>query len=196
MTRAEQRSRRAGWAAMALILGLFLVNGSSVARGCNELRPLHAGELAPAFELRSVDGQGALAGKISLSSMRGKVIVLDFWATWCGPCRASMPVLNELARTYKGRGLVVLSVNTEGPGMARAAREMANELAPATTLASDHGPVSALYQVTTIPHMLVIDREGRVRWVHRGFTSASRFSSKQSVSQSCFSRTWWAKKSY
>jgi thiol-disulfide isomerase/thioredoxin len=173
----DLRSRRAGWAVLALIVGLLAVNGTSVGRGCNSLRPLRAGELAPDFEVRSVDAEGRLGGKFSLSSMHGKVIIVDFWATWCGPCRASMPVLDEVARTYKGQDLVVLSLNTEGPRMARAAREMANELAPSTILASDHGPVSALYKVTTIPHMLVIDREGRVRWVHRGFTSPARLRS-------------------
>ncbi len=177
MARGELRSRRAGWAIAALILALLAINGRSVGQGCSELRPLHAGELAPDFEVRSVDAEGKLANPLSLSSLRGKVVVLDFWATWCGPCRASMPVLDEIARKYEDQGLVVLSVNTEGPRLARAAREMANELAPATTLTSDHGPVSALYHVTTIPHMLVIDREGRVRWVHRGFTSASRLRS-------------------
>ena len=84
-----------------------------------------------------------------------------------------MPVLEAIASRYKDQGLVVLSLNTEGERLARKARTMADELSPSVTLASDNGPVSQLYKVTTIPHMLVIDREGRVRWVHRGFVSAS-----------------------
>ncbi len=173
MKTPELRARRAGWAVLAMTLLLLGVNGVKLGRGCGELRPLHAGELAPDFEVRSVTEGGELGSALTLSSLRGKVVVLDFWATWCGPCRASMPVLNELASTYKDQGLVVLSLNTEGPRLARAARKMANELAPNTKLASDHGPVSALYKVTTIPHMLVIDREGQVRWVHRGFGTAA-----------------------
>ena len=168
----ELRSRRAGLVVVALVLGVLGFNGSSVARGCGELRPLHAGEPAPDFEVQSIQADGRLGSRFSLSSLRGQVVVLDFWATWCGPCRASMPVLNQIAQAHQDQGLVVLSLNTEGPRLAPAARKMADELSPGVKLASDNGPVSLLYKVTTIPHMLVIDREGEVRWVHRGFTSA------------------------
>jgi thiol-disulfide isomerase/thioredoxin len=167
------RSRRAGLVVVALAAVLLGINGISVGKGCGELRPLHAGELAPDFEVARISANGQLGPKFTLHSLRGQVVVLDFWATWCGPCRASMPVLGELAETYKDRGLVVLSLNTEGPRLALAARKMADELSPQVMLASDNGPVSQLYSVTTIPHMLVIDREGRVSWVHRGFSGAS-----------------------
>ncbi len=170
---AEIRSRRAGLVVVALATVLLGVNGSSVGQGCRELRPVHEGEIAPDFEVQSILANGELGQTFSLRSLRGKVVILDFWATWCGPCRASMPVLGELAKTYKEQGLVVLSLNTEGWRLATAARKMADELSPHVKLASDNGPVSELYNVNTIPHMLVIDREGRVRWVHRGFNSAS-----------------------
>ena len=130
--------------------------------------------MAPDFEVASVNARGGLGPKLSLSSFRGQVVLLDFWATWCGPCRSSMPVLEDLATTYKDQGLVVLSINTEGSGKAGEARSMAKALAPSVRLMSDNGQVSALYKVTTIPHMLVVDREGRVHWVHRGFVSVGR----------------------
>jgi thiol-disulfide isomerase/thioredoxin len=158
---------------VAIATALLGLNGSSVAKGCGALRPLHEGEIAPDFEVRSIAANGELGPSFTLQSLRGQVVILDFWATWCGPCRASMPVLGELADTYKDEGVIVLSLNTEGKRLAPAARKMADELSPQVQLASDNGPVSQLYKVTTIPHMLVINREGRVSWVHRGFTSAS-----------------------
>ena len=84
-----------------------------------------------------------------------------------------MPVLEEIATLYGDKGVRVLSVNTEGFGLARAARAMVEQLSPSALLVSDDGSASRLYNVSTIPHMLVIDRQGTVRWVKRGFGSAS-----------------------
>jgi thiol-disulfide isomerase/thioredoxin len=169
----QARARRAGLGVIALGLIVLGLNAISVGKGCNSLRPLHAGEAAPDFEVQSINERGEMGPRFRLSSLQGQVVILDFWATWCGPCRASMPVLEELASRYKDQGLVVLSLNTEGPRLAHDARKMADELSPSVKLLSDNGPVSQLYKVTTIPHMLVIDRAGRVRWVHRGFVSAA-----------------------
>lgn len=171
--RAEHDSRRVGLGVIGLAALLLVINGFSAGKDCSSLRPVHAGEMAPDFKVASVDARGALGPAISLSSLRGKVVILDFWATWCSPCRASMPVLEDMATTYKDQGLVVLSLNTEGAESARAARSMVDELAPSVKLMSDNGRVSLLYKVTTIPHMLVIDREGQVQWVHRGFVGSS-----------------------
>jgi thiol-disulfide isomerase/thioredoxin len=170
----EKRSRRAGWGVVGLAALVLAFNGRSAVQNCSTLRPVHAGEMAPDFQVAAIDARGALGPTRSLSSFRGQVVVLDFWATWCGPCRASMPVLEDMARKYGDQGLVVLSLNTEGSEVAPAARAMADDLSPSVELMSDNGAVSALYKVTTIPHMLVIDREGQVQWVHRGFVNASR----------------------
>jgi thiol-disulfide isomerase/thioredoxin len=120
-----------------------------------------------------IDALGRPGEVISLASLKGQVVLLDFWATWCGPCQESMPVVEEMARKYSDRGFTVLSLNTEGPGTAAAARRMTQRLAPSVLLATDSGAASSVFNVTTIPHMLVIDREGIVRLVHRGLRSAS-----------------------
>ena len=166
------RSIRAGWIVLAITGALLAVNGGAAIRDCQSLRPVHEGEEAPNFSVPTIDARGQLGPDFSLSASRGEVIVLDFWATWCGPCKASMPVLEDIAESYADRGVRVISINTEGAGAAQRARRMANQLAPSLELVSDTGVASALYKVNTIPHMLIIDREGTVRWVHRGMGSA------------------------
>ncbi len=167
------RSVRAGWAVFALFAALLAVNGGAAFRDCQQLRPVHEGEPAPEFVLPSITAKGTLGTPFALSSAKGDVVVLDFWATWCGPCKASMPVLERVAKKYADRGVRVISVNTEGGGAAARARKMANRLAPSLELLSDTGVASALYKVNTIPHMLIIDREGTVRWVQRGMGSSA-----------------------
>ncbi len=156
---------------MALIL--LGLNTWSASKDWSSLRPVHEGQLAPDFSLPRINADGSLGAPLALSSLEGSVVIIDFWATWCGPCASAMPVLEEVAGQYKDRGVLVLSVNTEGSSEARAARSMANRLAPSLLLVSDSGLASRLYKVTTIPHMLVLDREGRVQWVTRGFGTAS-----------------------
>ena len=162
------RERGVGWAIVFAIALLFAKSAADVASSWNTLKPLEAGRVAPPFELPRIAADGTLsADLVSLESLRGHVVVLDFWATWCAPCRASMPLLEEVAARYPE--LRVLSINVEGEERAAAAKEMADELAASLTLISDSGEVAGRYGVTTIPHLVVIDRDGTVRWAQRGF---------------------------
>ncbi|MCP4443731.1 MAG: TlpA family protein disulfide reductase [Myxococcales bacterium] len=167
----ETRSLRAGWAIFAILGALLLINGGAAVEDCQSLRPVHEGEEAPEFSAPRIKANGSLGREFSISETRGQVVVIDFWATWCGPCEASMPVLEGIATAYGDRGVRVISVNTEGPGAAQRARRMTDRLAPSVELLSDTGVASALYKVNTIPHMLIVDRAGTVRWVHRGLGS-------------------------
>jgi cytochrome c biogenesis protein CcmG, thiol:disulfide interchange protein DsbE len=170
---ALARSRRAGWAALALFALLLAINAASIARGWQALRPMSPGDPAPEFALPRIGAGGEVGPEqVSLSSFRGRVVVIDFWATWCGPCLESMPVIERVVLGYRERGVGLLSVNTEGVEVAGKARRMADSLSPSAELVSDEGRVGDLYQVSTIPHLVVVDREGRVRLVHRGFSGA------------------------
>lgn len=169
----EKRSIRAGWAVAAIIGALLVLNGGAALEDCQSLRPVHEGEEAPNFSVPRINEQGRLAADFTLSETRGQVVILDFWATWCGPCKASMPVLEDIATTYADQGVRVISVNTEGAGAAQRARRMVDRLAPSVELLSDTGVAASLYKVHTIPHMLILDRQGTVRWVHGGMGTAA-----------------------
>jgi thiol-disulfide isomerase/thioredoxin len=158
---------RAGAALLALVLAGTLIQAAWLARHVDTMRPMTDGDPAPAFALHAIDKGGAPGAEVSLAQYRGKVVVIDFWATWCGPCIRSMPKLESLARRYAGE-LVVIAVNLDD---AAKARSMFDESGYRITLVADDGQVSVRYGVSTIPHTVVIDREGIVRIVYRGGSS-------------------------
>ena len=117
---------------------------------------------APAFEGTVISG----GGKAKLAELTGKVIVLDFWATWCGPCRMTMPKLNEWQRTYGDRGLVIVGLSSEDePDI----KEFLKTTPLDYTIAHDADAKAArAYNVTALPMLLVIDKTGMIRHVTLG----------------------------
>jgi peroxiredoxin len=116
------------------------------------------GQPAPDFE-PSVQAGPKLAGK--LSSLRGKVVLLDFFATWCGPCREAMPHLEHLHETYGSKGLKVIGISSESKKVVAAAAQRFNLK---YTLAADEGEsVTGRYRVFALPTMVLIDKKGIVR---------------------------------
>jgi len=98
---------------------------------------------------------------VTLSKLRGKVVLLDFWATWCGPCRIEMPRVEKLHQEFKGKGLIVLGVNLrEAPERARAF--MKKNGYTFGSLLDAKAEVADRYQVDGIPTLLVIDRKGQI----------------------------------
>lgn len=121
------------------------------------------GSLAPDFTLRSVDGPN-----LRLGEQRGQVVLVNFWATWCGPCREEMPQLNRLYDKYKGAGLVMLGVNVdEDPAKAAAVAAKLGVRFP--VLLDSTKQVSGRYDLTAMPSTVLIDRDGKVRFLHKGF---------------------------
>lgn len=162
------RARRAGLAVVALALVGTIVQVVWIARNLEVLRPMTDGDAAPAFALPSIGPRGALGAPVALEGTRGKVTVIDFWATWCGPCLRAMPALDALARRYPD-DLAVIAINLDDAAEARA---LFDERGYRMTLVLDDGHTSERYGVTTIPHSVVLDRTGVVRLVHRGGGSA------------------------
>lgn len=122
--------------------------------------------LAPNFSLKALDGQ-----EIILSQLKGKVVLLDFWATWCGPCRESIPHLVQLYKTYRESGLelIGLSVDKGDPAIVRNfAKSM--DIPYPVVIASEE--IVRNYSVTAIPTTFLIDKEGKIRERIPGFSTA------------------------
>jgi thiol-disulfide isomerase/thioredoxin len=123
------------------------------------------GAVAPDFTLSGVDG-----GPVTLSELRGKKVVINFWATWCPPCRAEMPDLDRVAREYADRGVVVLAVD-----QLESSERVTGYLgeiglgSPALVPVFDlDGSVGQAYRVNALPSTFVVDGEGVIRDVHLG----------------------------
>ena len=118
---------------------------------------------APDFTLPSLDGPN-----LRLQEQRGQVVMINFWATWCGPCRVEMPHLARLYDKYRGSGFTVLAVNIdEDPYKAASLAKQLGMRFP--VLLDKEKKVSRLYDLSTMPSTILVDREGRVRYVHRGY---------------------------
>ena len=121
------------------------------------------GQSAPDFALKSSTGEN-----LRLSEYRGDVVMINFWATWCGPCRQEMPLLDELYNRYERVGFNLLGVNIDDDS--RRAMQMIEELGvDFPVLFDDRKEVSKLYEVEAMPVTVLVDREGNVRYVHHGY---------------------------
>jgi len=131
---------------------------------------LESGAVAPAtaapdFTLRTMGGPN-----LRLQEQRGRVVLINFWATWCGPCRQEMPHLNRLYEKYRASGFVLLGVNVDDDK--RNAVDVAAKLGlKFPVLLDTDKKVSRLYELSTMPSTVLIDRDGRVRAIHRGYQS-------------------------
>lgn len=121
------------------------------------------GQQAPDFALKSSTGEN-----LRLSEYRGDVVMINFWATWCGPCRQEMPLLDELYSRYQRVGFNLLGVNIDDDSSR--AMKMVDELGVSFPVLFDaRKEVSKLYEVNAMPVTVLVDREGNVRHVHHGY---------------------------
>jgi thiol-disulfide isomerase/thioredoxin len=118
---------------------------------------------APEFRLASRAG-----GEIALSELRGQVVMINFWASWCGPCRAEFPALDEIYRKYQPMGFTMVGINVESD---RADAERFLGMRPVSfPIAFDpDNRVSGNYGVSAMPTTVLVDRQGRLRWQHRAY---------------------------
>ena len=115
------------------------------------------------FTLKSAGGEN-----IRLSEYRGQVVLINFWASWCGPCRQEMPLLNDLHNKYEALGFTVLGVNVEE--QSDNARGFINDFPVDFPILLDStNQVSQLYKVIAMPTTVVVDRDGNMRFLHKGY---------------------------
>ncbi len=140
-------------AALPLALGTAPVASAKVAENAP----------APAFTLSAVGGQ-----KVSLSQYKGQVVMINFWATWCGPCRQEMPLLDAMYKKYKKMGFTLIGVNVEPDS--KAAEAFLKTMPVSFPVAFDpDSSISKLYSVQGMPSSIIIDRKGNARVIHRGY---------------------------
>ena len=121
------------------------------------------GRAAPDFTLRTGDGRN-----LRLAEQRGRVVMVNFWATWCTPCRVEMPHLQRLHEQYRSAGFLLLGVSVDDDPAK--AMELAVKLKLSFPILFDTDKaVSRLYDLRTMPSTMLIDRDGSLRQVHRGY---------------------------
>lgn len=139
---------------------------AALAAGCQSQAPqwprLNPPVAAPDFTLPQLD-----AGTVRLSDLRGRVVIMEFWATWCGPCRFSTPSLDVIYRKFRDRGVTVLLINQgETP---EKVRTWVNGRFQAPILLDQDTRVAGRYGVQGIPRLFVVNQEGQILYVRSGY---------------------------
>jgi peroxiredoxin len=122
-----------------------------------------AGAPAAAFQLPA-----AVGDPVSLAALKGQVVLINFWASWCGPCRQEMPILDQMYKKYKAAGFTLLGVNVE-PKSGDAISFLKATPVSFPILFDTQSKVSNLYEVSGMPSTVIVDRKGNVRYVHHGY---------------------------
>ena len=158
---------------LSVILAMVIALGSLIT-ACQS-QPGSAPEvdkLAPEFQLPNLQGQ-----TISLDDLRGKPVLVNFWATWCGPCVHEMPYIQEVSDEWSGKGLVVLAINI-GESTSKVAKFMQSQGLSFTVLLDTDEKTAAKYNIRAIPTTFFIDKDGVIQAKKIGsFTSKAAIES-------------------
>jgi len=167
VSEATQKTDRVTWA----FVGLLLVG--AVVMGWQEVHSeiLPGDSLAPAFEVERLSG-----GRVSLASLQGKVVVVNFWATWCPPCREEMPYLVQTVKDFERQGVTLVAIsNDELDGQREVVSSFVAAMPALRPYAALGRPdVGFAYQVKALPSVYIIDREGRLVASHQGQASETQ----------------------
>ena len=140
------------------------------------VQALEVGQKAPDFELP------AKAGTVKLSDLKGQTVYLDFWASWCGPCRQSFPWMNDMQSRYGAKGLTVLGINVDA-NVEDAQAFLAANPAKFALAFDSKGKAPASYGIKGMPTSLLIGPDGKVLWVHSGFKPEESAALEQKIRQ-------------
>ncbi|WP_298442734.1 TlpA disulfide reductase family protein [uncultured Ferrimonas sp.] len=132
---------------------------------CTQVQSVELGELAPDFTLKSLSGSN-----LNLAEQRGDIMVINFWASWCGPCRKEMPILDEMQQKYQDLGVQIWGVNVEQDNQAgRQFLANLNTELRFPILFDANNDLSESYNVIAMPTTVIVDRDGKVRQVYHGY---------------------------
>lgn len=155
---------------MSVTVALGLALALALAAAPAPAKTTKPAPVAPAFTLPG------LKGDVALDSLRGKAVILDFWASWCGPCRQSFPWMNELQKRYGEKGLAIVAVNLDKDR--EFAKSFLSEVPASFTIAFDpSGKTAESYKVKAMPTTFLISADGKLLVTHTGFDAkhASEF---------------------
>jgi len=157
-----------------LLLSAAMLSSTPTANAADESALV--GKPAPEIKLDLLDG-----GKFDLANYKGKnVLIVDFWATWCGPCRAAMPVLMDVAKEYQPKGVLYFAVDLR-EDKATIQKFLTAQKWNIKVPLDKTGKVADAYGVSGIPTMAIIDKQGVVREVHLGFSPTLKNDLKKSL---------------
>src|SRR4051794_10172998 len=129
---------------------------------------IRIGDPVPPFSLQTLDGK-----TLDITSLKGKVVLLDFWATWCGPCRQAMPELKQLLQKNTGKPLVVVSVSADQDRKTAVEYVRTNDMTWTQTWDGQGKVIAGVFGVESLPSYALIDADGRVAYLMRGWAPLS-----------------------
>ena len=160
--------RKKGWLAIGLLVSTLLLAACGGTQSGGAPQGVNQGNQALDFTLETVDGQ-----TVSLSDYHGQVVLINFWATWCPPCRAEIPSLEAAYREHNGHGFVVLGVNVQDPPQVVA--PFVDQMDMTYPVLLDlNGTVMQDYRAQGLPMSLLVDRNGVIQVRHVGYLSESQ----------------------
>lgn len=157
--------------ALSIVFAFFLFGLASLCQAAIQ------DQEAPPLALPRADGR-----VLDLAGLRGKVVYVDFWASWCGPCRKSFPWMNAMQQKYEAKSFVVLGINLD-ESREDAARFLSQTPAEFTVLYDPEGKSARAWRVKGMPSSYLIGADGKVRFVHTGFREEQRDELEQRIKQ-------------
>lgn len=133
-----------------------------------------ASETAPTFSIKSSTGD------LQLEDLRGKVVYVDFWASWCAPCRKSFPWLNEMQKKYKNKGLTIVGINVDKE------RQLADSFLKKNpvnfpVVYDPAGKLASKYKLVGMPSAYLVDKQGKIQYSHVGFRTSKKQSYEDAI---------------
>jgi peroxiredoxin len=177
LNKAQMASIQRGYIAqlIALMIGIVLLVITNAA--CAASNNIGEAIVAPDFTLKSKSGSN-----MRLAEQKGNIVLVNFWASWCGPCRAELPEFEKMQQDYQDLGFTVMAVNVDDD--ARKADVLLRDIKVSFPVLFDpEGQVSELYDVSAMPTTVLIDRDGNQRLLHKGYKRGDERKYRQAVKQ-------------